>query len=91
MQAHSDRLTIVDARPSQFSPSVFADPIHLDAKGAAILSDAVGTVIDRSFADTTTRAPLVTLPRYHDTTPDTSLFEDYKVSLVIMKSLGRVR
>jgi hypothetical protein len=91
MQAHADRLTIVDGRPSRFSPSVFADPIHLDAKGAAIFSDAVGTVMAHAFSDPTTPATLVTLPRYRDTMPDPSLFEDYKVSLVILKSRGLVR
>ncbi len=91
MQVHARNLTIVDARPSRFDPSVFADAIHLDGKGAAIFSDAVGTAIARSVSDPATPTRLVRLPRYRDTTPGRSRVEDYAMSYLLLKAWGRVR
>jgi hypothetical protein len=91
LQVHARNLTIVDGRASRFDPGVFADAIHLDGKGAAIFSDAVGTAIARTASDPATHTRLVRLPRYRDVSPGPARVEDYSMSYLTLKARGLVR
>jgi hypothetical protein len=49
LQKRSPGLTVLDARGSGYPPSVFVDPIHLDARGGAALSAVVAEVVRRDL------------------------------------------
>ncbi|HEV3163692.1 MAG TPA: hypothetical protein VGZ22_06600, partial [Isosphaeraceae bacterium] len=45
MQAKHPNLTVIDGRRSSFERSVFIDPVHLDQRGASILSAKLAAVV----------------------------------------------
>jgi hypothetical protein len=85
LRQHDPTLTVLDARPSGYPPSVFVDPIHLDRRGATALSAAVSGILRDDLnrrADEPPRRPpgrWVVLPPYRDT-PEPSLMEDVEQS-----------
>jgi hypothetical protein len=85
VQAKYDNLTIIDGRRLGYPASLFADPLHLDRRGATTFSMATAEVI----ADRRNPARWVALPP-HRGTPIERPLEDVEQSRIAVFGAGRV-
>jgi hypothetical protein len=77
-------LIVVDGQRSGYEPSVMADLVHLNRRGASAYSLALGEIIrDRQDSRTTTRPRWITLPAYVE--PGDGLVEDIEQTTFALK------
>ena len=85
LQEIDPRLTVVDARDSDYPDSVFVDPTHLDRDGAVALSEDLAEVLnhDREVGSQEVKR-WVKLPKYHER-PLNPALEDIEDSRSFLK------
>ena len=89
MQARYPDLVVLDGRHSGYDRSALADPMHLNGRGARVLSADVASAVDRHLDGRDLR-PWVELPAYAARRVGRPA-EDLDQSNVALRDPGRLR
>jgi len=87
MHQRYDNVVLIDGRHADYPANVFIDATHLDKQGAAELTTAVATVLEKGFAQPGSLPPLVTLPPFRGQTAEFPL-EDLEQSIAVVRTNG---
>jgi len=86
MQARFPGLTVLDGRHARYAVNVFFDPLHLDRRGAAVLSHDVGQMLERRLSERQGRAQTawLELPKFRDGPWDAGLEDTTQTILALL-------
>ena len=91
LQSRFRGMVVIDGRRSTYNAGVFADTVHLDRDGAALLSTDLGTIVARHLANPASSPSWVPLPRDPGVVPDVPMIEDFCESALVLQKRGVIR
>jgi hypothetical protein len=83
LQAEFPGLTVVDGRHSDYGPELFIDAVHLNRRGASVLSADLGDVLARHVGRPPSGVRWIELPTFREL-PERAPIEDLNGSLIAL-------